>query len=331
MSNKAVSNFPFENGPRFQLPFRAERVASLGAPPLILACDGEYVMPLATTLRSIVEANRRSWPLEFYVLCCGVPCAAQQRVNRSLPPGSGTVHWVPIDLNLFGQFATIPHVSKMTYARLLIPKIIPDVVRRVLYLDSDLLVLGDLRNLWDSDLKGRVLGAVLDSIDPMLKRGDALREFVPRVQKYFNAGVLMIDLARWRECRISEVAFEYMSRNPRTPYMDQDALNFACDGLWEELNPTWNYHNHFKLDLAKLPSSQRPAIVHFVTSEKPWDASVRNLNGRFYDKFRSRTCFVRNRWDKVVDRVLVVRAFTKRMLKRSSAVRFLQAKVAGEA
>lgn len=274
--------------------------------PLVFACDAAYAMPLATILRSIVESNCDCWPLEVHVLSDNISEELQRRVFNSLPAGSVTIRWVPVDVRLFQEFATPPHISKMTFARILIPRIFTNTVSRVLYLDTDLLVLDDLGLLYKTDLEGAVLGAVLDSLDMQLKHGrpgfEEVLAKVPRVQNYFNAGVLLIDLERWRKERISEKALEYLAQHTQTPFVDQDALNLACDGLWKRLDPRWNFHDHhYEIRLENMGPGERPGIVHFTTSLKPWKPSSISLNASFYDAFRSRTCFARTPLDKLWD------------------------------
>jgi lipopolysaccharide biosynthesis glycosyltransferase len=261
--------------------------------PVVLACDEGYAMPLATALRSIVEANRKGWPLDFHVLSDGFSEDTRKKVSDSLPNGSGSIRWVYADLGLFEEFSTMPYISKMTYARFLIPRIFPETVSRVLYLDADLLVLEDLERLWGTDLKGAVVGAVLDGLDQRIKSGELGLEEVPHVRDYFNAGVLLIDLDRWRKERISERALEYLNQHPRSPYSDQDALNVVCDGLWKKLDPRWNFQNHLGKRLSNMGAEERPGIVHFVWRFKPWDIGTLSVNAFFYDLFRSRTCFAR--------------------------------------
>ena len=111
--------------------------------PIVLACDEKYAMPLATALRSIVDANCRNWPLEFHVLSEGFSAATREKVLLSLPERSASVRWVSVDLSPFKAFETISYISKMTYARFLISYILPTTVSRVLYLDVDILVMGD--------------------------------------------------------------------------------------------------------------------------------------------------------------------------------------------
>ncbi|MEF3073867.1 glycosyltransferase family 8 protein [Methylobacter sp. Wu1] len=270
--------------------------------PIVLACDEAYAMPLATTLRSIVEANQNSWPLDFHVLANGLSDNTRRKVLNSLPKGSASIRWVPVDLELFRKFYTMSHVSKMTYARFVIPEIFPDSVSRVLYLDADILVLDDLGSLWETPLEGFIVGAVLDGMDSQIKRREPDLKDVPRVRDYFNAGILLIDLQRWRKEQISEKALEYLNLYPHSPYSDQDALNVACDGLWKKLDPRWNFQDYYeKQRLLDIIPEQRPGIVHFVWKSKPWNASMPNLNASFYDAFRSRTCFARTPLDKLLD------------------------------
>jgi lipopolysaccharide biosynthesis glycosyltransferase len=270
--------------------------------PVVLAVDADYGMPLATTLRSTVEANTGAWPLEFYVLAYKLPDREKAKIVNSLPRGSASIHWVPVELNHFQQFSTLRHVSKITFVRLLIPYFLPDTISKVLYLDADVIVLHTLEPLWEADLNGAVLGAVSDTyLDPALKRSGPDTEGMPQVHDYFNAGVLIIDIGLWRQKCVSEVALEYLSRHPESSFSDQDALNVACDTLWKKLDPRWNFQVRGGTRVSDLLPEQRPWIVHFIMGSKPWNASARSYNAVFYDAFRSRTCFARTRGEKLMD------------------------------
>jgi len=287
--------------------------------PIVLACDESYAMQLATALRSAVYANRSGQPLDVYLLSEHFSASLRQRVIDSLPEGSAVIHWVPVGLSSFEEFSTMPYISKIAYARIMIPRVFPDGVPRVLYLDADILVLDDLGPLWDTDLKGAVTGAVLDHIlDPRLKaRVPGLEKF-PHVRDYFNAGVLLIDLDRWRKERISENAMQYLSRHPDSPYGDQDALNVACDGRWTALDLRCNFYDHFRTAILDIPPGERPKIAHFVGSQKPWKASALSVNADLYEVFRRRTRFARTTADKLQDLGSRTWSRLKRHLGRTS-------------
>jgi lipopolysaccharide biosynthesis glycosyltransferase len=294
--------------------------------PVVIACDESYAMPLATALRSIVDASRSEEPLDVYVLSDYFSEAMQQKIIDSLPPGSALIHWVAVDLIAFKEFSTISYISKVTFARFMLPQIFAEGVSRVLYLDADVLVLDDLEPLWDMDLKGAVIGAVLDNLDVHSKACDPGYEDVPRVRHYFNAGVLLIDLDRWRKECVSENAMEYLRCHPHTPYADQDALNVACDGHWTALDPRWNFQQHNRAAILDMVPAQRPKIVHFVTGTKPWKASMMSVNAGLYDTFRSRTQFARTAGDKVRDFGSSAWPRLKSALKRTSFVQVVWTK-----
>ena len=281
-------------------------------------------MPLATAVRSVAESNKRYWPLEIYVLANGFSEDAKKTIADSQPAGACSIHWAPVDLTPFAGFSTLPHISSTTYARLLIPKILPAGVAKALYLDADLLVLDDLGPILQLDLDGAALGAVLDArLDTHAKMGNTKLAGLPfpRVRDYFNAGVLLIDLARWRSERIAEKAVEYLNGCPDSVYSDQDALNVACDGVWKQLHPRWNcYQIDLNEPVGDLAPAQRPGIIHFHGWSKPWDPAALNCNAKFYDAFRARTLFGRTAAEKLKALPIVFWAWMKSTLKRSAVI-----------
>jgi lipopolysaccharide biosynthesis glycosyltransferase len=295
--------------------------------PLVFACDQDYAMPLATTLRSVAETNRSEWPLQIYLVSHGFSERTKTKIIDSLPKGSCSIRWEPVDLARFRGFSTLRHISRTTYARLLIPSILPAGIPRSLYLDADLLVLDSLRTICDLDLEGAALGAVVDErLDTYGKMGNTSLAGLPfpRVRDYFNAGALLIDLARWRAERISEKALEYLEQCPNSAYSDQDALNVACDGLWKKLDPRWNYYQiDLKEPVSDLSDNQRPGIIHFHGWSKPWDPGSLNFNARFYDGFRNRTLFALTLGERWRQGPTVIWARLKSILRRSDAVRHL--------
>jgi lipopolysaccharide biosynthesis glycosyltransferase len=282
-----------------------------------------YAIPLATAIRSLVEAHHGGEPLEIYVLSDGFSAETRLKVSRSISEYDASIQWVSIDLTAFEHFSGLPYTSKMTYARIQIPYLLPSRIARVLYLDADLLVLDDVEKIWETDVEGCVLAAVVDQLDSQIKANQPGLERLPRVRDYFNAGVLFLDLSRWKEERISERAMEYLNENPSSFFADQDALNAVCDGLWKKLDPRWNFQACRVNNIADMSEAARPGIVHFVMGAKPWNAGVKNINAGFYDSFRSRTCFARNSRDKSVDFVLGAWCGLKIILKRNVLPQFV--------
>lgn len=172
------------------------------------------------------------------------------------------------------------HVSEETYYRLFIDRVFDDTVRRVVYLDADLVALGDVTRLAQTPLKGRAVAAALDS---MVRRWGSVPVLAARGSaetRYFNAGVLLIDLKAWRRRGVAERALRFLQEaGDSVSFWDQDALNHALHEDWVELHPRWNRMSDYWIaiksgdtafppeTLAELAS---PQIVHFASRVKPW-------------------------------------------------------------
>lgn len=304
--------------------------------PIVLACDEAYAMPLSTTLRSLVEANRNNAPLDVFILTPKkFSSCVKEKVLRSLPQGSSvTIMWVPVDLASFKDFSIQSYASTMAYARLLIPYIFSEAVTKVLYLDVDILVLGELDPLWETDLEGVAIGAVVDtfskdnakrlqlSAQVTVSMSDA--NSAPPECDYFNSGVLLINLPRWRQEQISERALQYLVQNPQNLLMDQDALNVVYAGRWKQLDVRWNLQTHDPRGYSQIPVEEWPSIVHFAGKyTKPWLASNLNVNAGFFDAYRRRTQFARKPHEKVCDAVLHCWAWSRSFLKRYKLISFV--------
>lgn len=167
-------------------------------------------------------------------------------------------------------FPVIGHMTKMTYARLLATDLLPREIERVLYLDCDLVVMSRLDELWNHPLGGCPVACVHDA-----GGGHAQSLGMASDAHYFNAGVMLWDVAELRRRDVMSQAREYLRKYPeRIVYCDQDALNVVLEGSWMEMPARWNAR--FRPDAegrwrSNLAPGERPAIVHFDGAGlKPW-------------------------------------------------------------
>lgn len=296
---------------------------SLADCPIIFATDRTYCMPLAVTLRSLAETNT-SGQLQCYILAGSLTPEDRRRVEESLPAGALRLTWVDIDLNEISGYRISDHVTTMTYARLLLPRILPPETRRAIYLDCDILVCSDLSYLAEADLGDATIGAVMDPIDALIKQDDPKAEGLPRVEKYFNAGVLVIDMERWRHRGVSERAHEYLIGNPETPFWDQDALNVACDGSWVALDEAWNFQRHLTLPLHEARRTVAPRIIHYISSTKPWLPWNISDYASQYGRVRERTRFRKSPAERVRDGILALWIRFKHLVRDLPPVKTLR-------
>ena len=181
------------------------------------------------------------------------------------------------------------HISVETYYRFLIQKILPGY-DKVVYLDSDLIVKGDVSELYATDLGANLLGAARD-IDYLgnLNMNDGKRmEYTKEVLQmenpydYFQAGVLVLNTAEMRKLYPFEKWLE-IAAEPKYIYDDQDILNAHCQGRVTHLDNSWNVMNDCGGRIAKvfsfapaglfdkyMAAYRAPKIMHYAGFEKPW-------------------------------------------------------------
>lgn len=179
----------------------------------------------------------------------------------------------------FGNLISL-HGDYTTYGKLLIEKFIP--VDTILYLDSDLIINLDVLALRFFDFKDDFLAAVSrSSIKWSLDKTFLINKLnLPETQAYFNAGVLLLNLKKWREEDINarwKVISEKYPNDLIT--VDQTLFNAICIGefarLPDHFNISW-YPNLIK------PAQIENAIIHFIGSPKPWDFLGKLIHPGYY-------------------------------------------------
>lgn len=241
---------------------------------IVVATNNKYVKHLAVMLTSLFEHKSENRPATVYVIDSNLSSESKQKLHNALKPFQAELAFLTVDDSLFQNVVVRYHLSKETYYRIAIPALLPPDVRKALYLDCDLIVKADIANLWDVNIDKYHLGAV--QIPGKVLRYEELG--IPESSGYFNAGVLLMNLKKWRDQRTSEKVLQYMKKNPeKLKFMDQDALNAVLHERWLKLDPKWNYQVH-------RSHHQRfePAIIHYTTDKKPWNS---HHNPKFKDEY----------------------------------------------
>lgn len=134
------------------------------------------------------------------------------------------------------------NVSLTTYARLFIASLLPEGIDKIIYLDCDALVLGSFKELWDIDLGENYIGGVLDTVPDSLKEAFGFEA----EENYFNAGVLLINLRKWREDNVEAEFLKFMEDNQSRFYQhDQGIINNVFRDKSIVVDPKFNLMGHF--------------------------------------------------------------------------------------
>ena len=272
---------------------------------IILATDDNYVQHCGVTIKSIVTFNK---DVVFYLLTEGL---AQDNIRRLeeiavINGGSLKICKVPSEIVKYFPMSKVAsdHISLATYYRLFITTLLPATVEKAIYLDCDMIIRSSLDDLWCTNIEGRPLGAVYQSLGWSDHNDSWGRLKIPREYGYFNAGCILLNLRYLREIDFQNKAISFINSNFKSIIShDQDVLNALFYDLALVLPCKWNYLSLFlnkNLKQKDFPSSCQyiselcasdfePSIVHFVSKPKPWDFGCDNPYTKEYYYYLSGT------------------------------------------
>ncbi|NTJ44808.1 glycosyltransferase family 8 protein [Agrobacterium larrymoorei] len=208
---------------------------------MIIACatDRHYAELAGVLINSVVMKGDVP---DAKIVICDYDLREKDRDNIRACAMGRPVHFVRIEDVVKQKLASYMRTvswSRAMYCRLLLPDLIEDS-GRMLYLDSDMLVLESLRPLFDLPMGDCVVGAVQDADYPSHIQSRNVRLGRLPDARYLNSGTLLIDLDRWRADGIGEKCLAYLDANTGG-YPDQDALNMTLGDKWLDIGKKWNF------------------------------------------------------------------------------------------
>lgn len=246
---------------------------------ILCATDNDYVPYCGIMLTSLFE-NNKDYKFIVYILTEGLStknCNELKELNRIY---KNSLNIIKVDNETIKDFPIKKgdHVSIATYYRLLAPMLLPEEIDKILYLDCDMIVNGDISSLYNIDLEGYAVAAVADEYSHESTHYDRLS--IPKVGAYFNAGMLVINIKFWRENSTAIECFKYIKENRNIiKFHDQDTLNAVLLYHKKLLPIKYNFQTGYllvDLNLSKsleediISTSKAPLIIHYTGSDKPW-------------------------------------------------------------
>ncbi len=229
--------------------------------PIFLSSDNNYAPYIATTIASICD-NTAAF-CEFYILDGGIKTDNKTKIKTLMEQYNNfSIEYINIDTEkYFKNFVTNSYITLPTYYRFIIPQLKLNL-ERILYLDVDIIVKGDIQELFNTNLDNKVLGAIKDLGDSYYIKRLKFNVEIDPSHTYFNAGVLLIDCKKWREQNISEKLFNTEKKyRGKLLCNDQDVLNKV-------------FENNYKMLLEKfnaLTLKGDTVIRHYYSKPKPWE------------------------------------------------------------
>lgn len=245
---------------------------------ILCATDENYASQCGIMLTSVFTNNPDS---DAFVLVNGSLSPKSKARLESLQHRFNTKIYL-IDI-ADEMFESMPkggwHLSIVTYYRLCAAQILPKDIERCLYLDCDMIVDDDLSELWNTDLTDRSVAVVSDVWTTRSDIYDRLG--YPQSKKYFNAGMLLINLDYWRRHNLQDAFFNYIENNREVIQAhDQDVLNVVLADSKVHVPIKWNFeivgyarhfYDTFPRNVQDEINSLQPVIIHYAgPTIRPW-------------------------------------------------------------
>lgn len=267
---------------------------------------------LATSMASLYENNKLADEIEVYVFETSINKKNRERLYALTNQYHRKLHFIKMpDVNAEMNLG-LKDVGKKgwffnSYCKLYLDQLLPNTIEKVIYLDSDVLVVGDLTNLWNYDLKGKCAAAVVDCLGEKYYNLLGLN----KNSKYYNSGVILEDLNAWREQKIGDKVRKYIAENGGYVFfMEQTAFNGGLQDGIVMLHPKYNVYTMLKYldyeEIIKLRKVKRfyskeeikealenPVILHltntFLLPNRAWYFNSKHPDHALYQHYKRMT------------------------------------------
>ena len=236
--------------------------------PIFFSTDDNYISYLDVAISSLIANASKDFNYRIIVLNTGIDANNVSRVRANERDGV-QIDFVDISREIErikSKFKNVYHFSIVTYYRLFIASLFPQY-DKVIYLDCDLVVLGDISKLYRVELGDNILGAAPEQFVQDTAEFRKYAECALGVDPdgYVNAGVLLMNLKQFRKDRIEEKFVSLITEHDFDLLdPDQAYLNYLCLGKIHVLPNGWNK------EPMPLECNGEKNIVHYALYKKPW-------------------------------------------------------------
>ena len=264
---------------------------------IVLASDGNYAQHACVAMTSALLNTKEPARLKFFLIDDNIDEKNKELCLKTIEKNGGSLSFVKANEEALKNVFVSGSLTRAAYFRLDIPNILPGDIDRVIYMDCDLLVLGEITELWNIDMQSKPVAAAEDYgiLSSKGKRAEKTKNFDWKEEdSYFNSGVLLIDVKQWREKGYAGKLIKLVDeRNFR--HHDQDALNYMFMDKWAKLPLRWNVippvfnmmpRIAFNSEMRKkaVEALQNVGIFHYAGGYKPWEYTIHEgFNEKYYE------------------------------------------------
>ncbi len=253
---------------------------------IIYTLNDGFVPQVAAAVVSVCENNKLEKEINFYIISYGIKENNKKLLKELVLSYKRNIKI--IELNSLEDYFDFSFDTSgwnpIVLARLLIDQLVPKSINKILYLDGDTIVRGSLNKLWNTKLDNKTFAMSIEpTIDKNRKTNLGLKNY-----PYYNAGVILINLKRFRDINASSTIINYYKEhNGKLFANDQDAINVSMKDEILTISPKYNFYNIFYqypysfmkklmgnvkyIDKDTYISAvKEPCIIHYLGEERPW-------------------------------------------------------------
>jgi len=245
---------------------------------VLCSTDDKFAQHCAVMTTSLLRHTE--CPVTIHVIESKLSVDNQQKLKETVTANGGEIffHHVGEDYAKLLQVHDGSAVSDAAYYRFYVTTLIEDEsIEKILYLDCDIVVMDDVAKLFQIDMTDYPIAAVRDIVNPANEKQMFGISFSYR-DRYFNSGVLLINLKLWRQNRYQEQLIVKARQINSFIFPDQDPLNAVFRNKWLELPPWWNRFSvvkytdvYFRTKADELRYIYNPSIIHYANNiARPW-------------------------------------------------------------
>ena len=259
--------------------------------PIFFAVDDGYIPFLAVALESMIEHASKNFYYSIKILYTNITEENKQKINKY---NGANINIEFVDLNYYieevkDKLYTRDYYTNTTYFRLFIPNLYPQY-SKALYLDSDIVVLGDISELYNIDIEDNLVAAAPDDV---IQTQKVFQDYAERVvgvsdyKHYFNAGILLMNLDEFRKFDFQKKFLYLLETIKFTVAQDQDYLNRLCKGKTRIIDKTWD-----RMPIATDDVKEEDIkIIHYNLAYNPWHFDD-VLYKEYFWKYAEKTEFI---------------------------------------
>ena len=258
---------------------------------IVFATNDDYACYMAVALKSLLDNRDVEKLYDIIILESNVTNENMAMITSMCDSEKVSIRFVNSD-DIYETMDTSKlfchlHFSKEMYLRLFIPQIMP-TYKKVIYLDCDTLITGDISKLMDVDLGSDYVAAVRDyntivnfRAFPNVKTYFSVNLKLKDINNYVNSGVLLMNIPEMLKIDMSKEIFDLLDYYKEFLYPDQDILNLICEDKIKIIPNSWNYvvitntrliqDDYFKnLAVEFVQGIANQYVIHFLSEIKPW-------------------------------------------------------------